>query len=146
MSRHNFGLVFAFLVICLVFSGAVWYSVRQARVDSVAGHLAADAFYARLQHRDFDGARAMLTLERQDALSSATLAKTWDKFEAKHGTLTKWELAHTPTIYGNRVSIFPRYVEESRLLSGTKGKPGAGLLHLQPEDGVWKVGRLSIVP
>lgn len=146
MRRHNLSLLAAFILICFVFSVAVLYSVRQARGDSAAAHRTAEAFYARLQKRDFEGARALLTRERQDVLSVPVLAKTWDAFEQKHGTLTKWELTQMPTVYGNRVSIFPRYVEESRLLSGTKGKPGAGMLHLQPEDGTWKVGRLSIVP
>ncbi len=134
------------VAICFVFCGAVVFSVRQARGDSARAHEAASAFYALMQHRDFAGARAMLSRERQGVLTTQTLAQTWDRFEAKHGTLTKWELARTPTVYGNRVSIFPRYVEESRLLSGTKGDPGAGLLQLRPEDGTWKVARVSIVP
>ena len=146
VARHNLGLFFAFVAICFVFSGAVLFSVARGKSDSAQAHLAASSFYALLQKRDFDGARAMLSRERQGVLSDAILAKTWDRFERKHGTLTRWELAHTPTIYGNRVSIFPRYVEESRLLSGTKGNPGAGMLQLQPEDGIWKVTRISIVP
>ncbi len=146
MSRHNLGLVIAFFLICVVFSGAVVYSVHQARGDQKAARATASEFYGRLARRDFNGARALLTRERQGVLSSDTLAKTWNQFESKHGTLQKWELAQTPTVYGNRVSIFPRYVEESRLLSGTKNQAGAGMLHLQPEDGEWKVGRVSIVP
>lgn len=146
MSRHNLGLVLSFFVICVAFSGAVVYSVHQARGDQKAARACASEFYARLARRDFSGARALLTRERQEVLSSETLAKTWNQFENKHGALQKWELAQTPTVYGNRVSIFPRYVEESRLLSGTKGRAGAGMLHLQPEDGQWKVGRVSIVP
>ncbi|BCM89254.1 hypothetical protein IAD21_01099 [Abditibacteriota bacterium] len=88
----------------------------------------------------------MLTQERQEVISSATLAQYMSRFDKKHGPLVKTEIAETPTVYGNRVSIFPRYVEESRLMTGTQGTAGAGLLHLQPEDGEWKVGRISIVP
>jgi len=146
VSRHNLGLVLAFLLICVVFSGAVAFSLAQARGDQKAARACAGEFYGRMARRDFVGARSLLTRERQGVLSSATLARTWDGFESKHGILRKWEIAQTPTVYGNRVSIFPRYVEESRLLSGTKGRAGAGMLHLQPEDGAWKVGRLSIVP
>ncbi len=146
MARHNFGLFFAFLGICVVFSGAVLFSLARAKGDSFHAHRAAYAFYERLQKRDFDGARAMLSRERQGVLSSAILANTWTKFEQKHGSLVKWEVVATPTVYGNRVSIFPRYVEESRLLTGTNGPPGAGMLQLHVEEGVWKVARVSIVP
>ena len=146
VARYNFKLFLAFVTICFVFWGAVAFSLSRARNDQRAARAAAAAFYARLSVRDFSGARAMLTRERQDALSEQTLERTWNGFEARHGQLRKWELASLPTVYGNRVSIFPRYVEEARLLSGTRGKPGAGMLHLQPEDGQWKVGRLSIVP
>lgn len=146
VARFNFKLFVAFIAICAVFSGAVVFSLRQAKGDQKAARAAASAFYTRLQARDFAGARELLSRERQDVLSAETLRKTWDGFEAKHGQLRSWELAQTPTVYGNRVSIFPRYVEESRLLNGTKGKAGAAMLHLQPEDGTWKIGRLSIVP
>lgn len=146
VARFNFKLFLAFLAICAVFSGAVTFSLRQAKGDQMAARAAANVFYTRLQARDFVGARELLSRERQDVLSADTLRRTWVKFEAKHGQLRSWELAQTPTVYGNRVSIFPRYVEETRLLGGTKGKAGAGMLHLQPEDGAWKIGRLSIVP
>ncbi len=146
VGHHNFKLFVAFALICAVFSGAVLFSLRQGKGDQLAARAAANAFYGRLQARDFEGARALLTRERQDVLSTQTLAKTWNQFEAKHGQLQKWELSDMPTVYGNRISIFPRFVEESRLLSGNKGKPGAGMLHLQPENGQWKVGRVSIVP
>ena len=146
MLRHNLWLLAAFVGICFVFSGAVVYSVRVARGDTGEAHRAAATFYARLQQRDFSGAQAMLTRERQSVISRATLANYMSRFEKKHGALSKAELADTPTVYGNRVSIFPRYVEESRLMTGTNGTSGAGMLHLQPEDGAWKIGRISIVP
>lgn len=146
MGNHNFKLFVAFVLICAVFSGAVLFSLSQAKGDQVAARAAANAFYSRLQARDFNGAHALLTRERQDVLTVQTLAKTWNGFEAKHGQLRKWEQSDMPTVYGNRISIFPRFVEESRLLSGTQGKPGAGMLRLQPENGQWKVGRVSIVP
>lgn len=148
MARFDFKfkLFLAFVAICAVFSGAVVFSLRQAKGDQIAARAAAGAFYGRLQARDFTGARSLLSRERQGVLSAESLRRTWAEFESKHGQLRSWQLAQTPTVYGNRVSIFPRYVEESRLLSGTKGKPGAGMLHLQPEDGQWKIGRLSIVP
>ena len=146
MANHNFKLFIAFVLICAVFSGAVLFSLSQAKGDQIAARAAANAFYGRLQARDFQGARALMTRERQDVLSIQTLAKTWNQFEAKHGQLQKWEQADMPTVYGNRISLFPRYVEESRLLIGSQGKPGAGMLHLQPENGQWKVGRVSIVP
>jgi hypothetical protein len=146
VARYNFQLFLAFVGICVVFCGAVAFSLGRAKSDQKASRLAAAAFYARLQAHDFEGARSLLSRERQSVLSAQTLAKTWAGFEAKHGRLQKWEIAQTPTVYGNRVSIFPRYVEESRLLSGTKGQAGAAMLHLQPEDGRWKIGRLSIVP
>ena len=146
MLRHNLWLFGAFVAICFVFSGAVVYSVRVARGDTVSAHQAAAQFYARLQNRDFNGAQSMLTRERQSAISRATLANYMSRFEKKHGPLVKAQLAETPTMYGNRVSIFPRYVEESRLMLGSNGTAGAGMLHLQPEDGTWKIGRISIVP
>lgn len=146
MVRHNLSLLAAFVCICFLFSGAVVYSVRVARGDAGGARRAAVTFYARLQQRDFSGAQAMLTQERRGVISGATLANYMSRFEKKHGALVKAELAETPTAYGNRVSIFPRYVEESRLMTGTNGTSGAGLLHLQPEDGTWKIGRLSIVP
>ena len=111
VTRFNVRLLGVFLLICLVFSGAVVFSVRQARGDQKAARAAASAFYGRLQVRDFEGARALLSRERQGVLSAQTLRKTWAQFEAKHGQLRSWEIAQTPTVYGNRVSIFPRYVE-----------------------------------
>ncbi len=122
------------------------FSVRQAKVDTVAARQTALAFYGRLQKHDFDGAHSMLTRERQQVISGAILAQYMSRFERKHGALAKWEVAEMPTVYGHRVSIFPRYVEESRLMTGTNGTAGAGMLQLKPEDGEWKVSRLSIVP
>lgn len=146
MLRHNLWLVATFICICFVFCGAVVYSVRIARGDTVAAHQAAAQFYAHLQQHDYEGAQSMLTRERRSVITRATIATYMARFEKKHGPLAKTQIAETPTVYGNRVSIFPRYVEESRLMTGTGGSNGAGMLHLQPEDGTWKIGRLSIVP
>ncbi|RYX86841.1 hypothetical protein EON83_01270 [bacterium] len=146
MARHNLSLLAAFVSICFIFSGAVLYAVRQAKGDSVAAHQVGASFYTYLHRHDYEGARSLLTRERQLVISKATLAQYVNKFEKKHGSLVKWEVAQVPTMYGSRISIFPRYVEESRLMTGTNGTSGAGMLQIQPEDGQWKVARISIVP
>ena len=105
-----------------------------------------EEFYRRSQTHDFRGARALLTQNLQGELSEAQLAQQWDKYEARNGRIARWKGtgAGLLNFTGDKVNLWPRFVDYNHSVLGERGTSGQVALRIVPENDTWRIDRLSI--
>ena len=139
-----------FGVVAVLFGALMFYALRTAPRMSRDSQKTLDAFYARCQSHDYDGAYDMLAPELRDAISPPEMAARFAQFEKINGTIARWAPAAGGSInFGGRVCLFPPFVDYTHRLIGVQPKPigqaTVVYLRLVPRDGTWRVQKLSFM-
>lgn len=157
MSRHTvdweveftptflWGVAFAFLTLCSIFGGAIWFATRVAPGESGAAAQVLEQFFQRSRQRDYAGAQQLFCRELKSSVSPVQLQERWKKFEKDNGLISRWVNSGGDKI-GGGVNIWPRYVTFDTFVLGQGQDRGRVLTRLVPEDGSWRLQSLEIYP
>jgi hypothetical protein len=131
------------VIIIVAYVGVVKYMLSTGTSmtkDSVA---VVNDFYEKTKAGKYQEAHSLLTLREQQKITTRSLTQQWQDYEKQNGPIESWVPALSGLGRGNKVSMFPSYVDHTYDVKGTR-EAGQVSMRLVRENGNWRIDELSI--